>query len=195
MLARALADGGFTQAQLALPAPPDRPEHTRLVDLELSLALTALKQQGRIANPARGVWRVADAPARPKRVDPRAEYRAYLASDAWQERRARALAEAGGRCQIDASHEGPLDVHHNTYERLGAELPGDLIVLCRACHGRHHGHELAARRRGASTSQVAAPAVVFLPPVDAAPPPAPPPPAVEPPPRRWCEPSTWRAAG
>jgi len=31
-----------------------------------------------------------------------------------------------------------LDVHHKTYERIGAEKPGDLVVLCRACHGQEH---------------------------------------------------------
>src|SRR5262245_9907301 len=27
-----------------------------------------------------------------------------------------------------------LEVHHNTYERLGNELPSDLIALCSGCH-------------------------------------------------------------
>jgi hypothetical protein len=29
-----------------------------------------------------------------------------------------------------------LHMHHRTYERLGAELPSDLQVLCRPCHER-----------------------------------------------------------
>lgn len=32
------------------------------------------------------------------------------------------------------------DVHHLTYERIGAELMEDLQVLCRSCHGEAHGH-------------------------------------------------------
>jgi hypothetical protein len=31
-----------------------------------------------------------------------------------------------------------LDAHHRTYERIFNEEPGDLTVLCRKCHDRHH---------------------------------------------------------
>jgi len=38
-----------------------------------------------------------------------------------------------------------LEVHHRTYERVGAERPADVIALCKACHEKHHDrHE---RRR------------------------------------------------
>jgi hypothetical protein len=125
--------------------------------------LTWLKREGRVVDLGGSVWRlvgdedaVGTGRARPGcGVDPRAAYRAYLQSDAWRERRARTLAEAGGSCQLDASHQGPFDVHHNSYERLGAELPSDLVVLCRSCHGRHHGHELAVRRVLAGAPQPA----------------------------------------
>lgn len=33
-----------------------------------------------------------------------------------------------------------LDAHHLTYERLGKELPEDLIILCRKHHIEAHGH-------------------------------------------------------
>jgi hypothetical protein len=33
-----------------------------------------------------------------------------------------------------------LDLHHRSYERLGAELPSDLVKLCKFCHT--YGHEL-----------------------------------------------------
>lgn len=32
-----------------------------------------------------------------------------------------------------------LDVHHRTYKNRGNEKFADLIVLCRACHSKHHG--------------------------------------------------------
>jgi 5-methylcytosine-specific restriction endonuclease McrA len=33
-----------------------------------------------------------------------------------------------------------LELHHLTYERAyGAELPTDLVVLCRDCHQQSHG--------------------------------------------------------
>jgi hypothetical protein len=65
------------------------------------------------------------------------DYHAYLRSPEWARRRDDALLAAGGRCQVcnAATH---LDVHHRTYKRLGDELPGDLTVLCRACHDLFH---------------------------------------------------------
>jgi 5-methylcytosine-specific restriction endonuclease McrA len=71
-------------------------------------------------------------------------YSDYLRTPEWQRTRAAALTIAGYRCALDATHTDGLEVHHNTYERLGAELAGDLVVLCRSCHARHH---LADRRR------------------------------------------------
>jgi len=44
-------------------------------------------------------------------------------------------------------------VHHRTYERLGRELAGDLVVLCSACHRRHHRDTGRPRR----SPQTAAP--------------------------------------
>jgi hypothetical protein len=33
-----------------------------------------------------------------------------------------------------AAEDVQLDVHHNTYERLGGEEISDVIPLCRECH-------------------------------------------------------------
>jgi ParB/RepB/Spo0J family partition protein len=64
-------------------------------------------------------------------------YSDYLRTDAWRKKREQALERAGHRCQLcGCPHH--LDVHHNTYERVGAELPVDLVVLCRLCHRVHH---------------------------------------------------------
>ncbi|HYM24947.1 MAG TPA: HNH endonuclease signature motif containing protein [Vicinamibacterales bacterium] len=68
-------------------------------------------------------------------------YQRYLCSPEWIRRRARALQLAKWRCQecwARSSKEAPLEVHHLTYERLGAELDVDLIVLCPTCHHRAH---------------------------------------------------------
>lgn len=65
------------------------------------------------------------------------EYLAYLDSPTWAKKRQEALERAGHKCQLCASI-GQLQVHHNTYKRLGNELPTDLCVLCRNCHIRHH---------------------------------------------------------
>lgn len=71
-------------------------------------------------------------------------YAEYLRSPEWRERRQVALEAAGHRCQV-CNAPGPLDVHHRTYERLGAEDAGDLFVLCRTCHDLFHRNGRLAR--------------------------------------------------
>ena len=48
-------------------------------------------------------------------------YRSYLQTPEWQAKRGRALQRAGYRCQVCTGSGGPLDVHHRTYARRGAE--------------------------------------------------------------------------
>jgi len=62
----------------------------------------------------------------------------YLDTPEWAQRRQMALHDAGYRCQLNARHWRNLEVHHNTYDRRGAELPKDLIVLCADCHRHVH---------------------------------------------------------
>lgn len=64
----------------------------------------------------------------------REEYQNYLKSEHWQKQRKEALLCALYRCQVCNTDALPLEVHHRTYERLGAELPSDLFVLCEQCH-------------------------------------------------------------
>lgn len=64
-------------------------------------------------------------------------YARYLKSPAWREKRMQALKRADGRCQV-CNRADNLDVHHRTYERVGAEQNGDLTVLCRDCHKTFH---------------------------------------------------------
>lgn len=66
------------------------------------------------------------------------EYKRYLRSPQWLEKRGEALQRAAKRCQLCGFTE-QLEVHHNTYEHLGDERPEDLVVLCSPCHRRHHG--------------------------------------------------------
>ena len=77
-------------------------------------------------------------------ISRRCKYEGYLLSQAWYEKRKLKLfnsdytCEKCGYCSYKSIEERPLDVHHKTYERLGNELPGDLMVLCRKCHGENH---------------------------------------------------------
>jgi 5-methylcytosine-specific restriction endonuclease McrA len=44
-------------------------------------------------------------------------------------------------CHTD---KGTFDIHHTTYERVGAEKEEDVQVLCRPCHKATHGKMVAA---------------------------------------------------
>ena len=152
---RALADGGFTRREIAAPPPPAAAvKFASMVDYQLSWALTNLKRDGLLENPARSVWRFAGAaleapePAldEPVYVDrleelERMDYREYLRTPEWRQIRAAALVRAGTCCSLDVTHTEDLEVHHRdygAYARRGRELASDLIVLCRACHRLHH---------------------------------------------------------
>ena len=60
-------------------------------------------------------------------------YLAYLNSPTWRLRRNETLRRVGFRCERCGSKRD-LQVHHKTYDRLGAELDADLEALCLLCH-------------------------------------------------------------
>jgi 5-methylcytosine-specific restriction endonuclease McrA len=66
------------------------------------------------------------------------EYASYLETDGWHARRDAARRRAGDRCQLCNTAHGALEVHHRTYERVGAEQPMDLTALCADCHAKFH---------------------------------------------------------
>jgi len=61
------------------------------------------------------------------------EYRSYLRSTQWREKRKEFLEMAGYECEECGESEG-LQVHHLNYENLGDESEDDVQVLCRECH-------------------------------------------------------------
>ena len=149
---RALADGGFTRRELGAPPPPAAAvKFASMVDYQLSWALTNLKRDGLLENPARAVWRLAgaaleqpelalDEPVYVDRLEEleRMGYREYLRTPEWRPIRAAALVRAGNGCSLDVTHTDDLEVHHRdngAYARRGRELASDLVVLCHACHG------------------------------------------------------------
>jgi predicted nucleic acid-binding Zn-ribbon protein len=74
-------------------------------------------------------------------------YDEYLRTEAWLERREAAKARAGWRCQLCGDENAPLECHHNTYRRIGAELETDLCVLCAPCHRSFHDRRALAEQR------------------------------------------------
>lgn len=76
-----------------------------------------------------------------KRVEKvKRRYEAYLESDWWRQRRAKAIVLAEGKCGRCGTTER-LRAHHLSYERLYAELDEDLKVVCETCHTYEHDRE------------------------------------------------------
>lgn len=77
-----------------------------------------------------------------------ARYLEYLRSPEWRARADAALERADHRCMVCGADRwfSRLNVHHNTYERLGNERESDLIVLCEHCHDIFHAHGKLAKR-------------------------------------------------
>jgi hypothetical protein len=76
-------------------------------------------------------------------------YAKYLESPHWKAFRARVLCNRPQRCEQCAVVGEPLELHHLTYERLGAELETDVQLLCRICHGSHHFDKIEAPKENA----------------------------------------------
>lgn len=64
-------------------------------------------------------------------------YYEYIKSDKWKKKRLHRLKQLGNKCRRCGSTK-QIDVHHMTYQRLGAEKSKDLEVLCRVCHTLYH---------------------------------------------------------
>lgn len=86
-----------------------------------------------------GIHALADATSRflAKRVP----YDKYLTSNHWRFIREQLI----GHCVVDGKYQcpickgdGPLVVHHRTYERLGCEHRDDLQPMCKDCHRQEH---------------------------------------------------------
>jgi len=64
-------------------------------------------------------------------------YHEYIHSEIWRARASEMIRKGGYRCQ-QCGNIGKLEVHHNAYNRLGAELDSDLLVVCKKCHEKIH---------------------------------------------------------
>jgi FtsK/SpoIIIE family len=66
-------------------------------------------------------------------------YEEYLTTPEWQATRKRILKRDNYTCQGCSATGVVLNVHHWTYERLGAEDNDDLTAVCQKCHDEIHG--------------------------------------------------------
>ncbi len=69
-------------------------------------------------------------------------YSDYLASERWKQLARYVKSQFNDRCALCGVSDS-LHVHHNSYERVGCELDGDLICLCASCHAKHHNRKLS----------------------------------------------------
>ena len=67
-------------------------------------------------------------------------YAQYINGPAWQIKRKERLVFDNFKCSRCGDTER-LQVHHATYERMGAERVEDLLTLCEPCHKREHGRD------------------------------------------------------
>lgn len=65
------------------------------------------------------------------------QYRLYLRSEQWFEKREKVLLRARYVCELCKEREAS-QVHHLTYERVFDERLEDLQALCVRCHKRAH---------------------------------------------------------
>ncbi len=63
-----------------------------------------------------------------------AEYHKAISSQRWRELKERVIVLRGKACEGCGTKRGRLDLHHDTYERLGNERLSDLRILCPDCH-------------------------------------------------------------
>ena len=64
----------------------------------------------------------------------RRRYSDVISSPRWRLMKTRLIAVRGNKCEGCGEVGGNLDLHHDTYDRLGREIPSDLRLLCRDCH-------------------------------------------------------------
>ena len=80
-------------------------------------------------------------------------YRAYLASPEWAAKRKHTLETQGRYCR-GCGTQRHLQVHHRSYDNLGREQEGDLVVLCTICHQGVHALTRAGRTLAEATDAV-----------------------------------------
>jgi hypothetical protein len=162
----ALTHGKFSAREMAA-APPEAAAHKykSAVDHALSWALTDLKKDGLLENPSWSTWKLTSAALslstsaveEPVDGERLAELRAmpypvYLRTPEWKRIRTAALLRAGYACSMDVKHTERLEVHHRSYEHLGAEPASDLVVLCHSCHRLYHDEYGRPRRERQASS-------------------------------------------
>jgi phage terminase large subunit GpA-like protein len=72
------------------------------------------------------------------------EYRRYLKSPEWQERKRQYFSRLPRRCAACGTYKR-IHLHHSSYERLTREPDNDLRPLCFRCHRNVHQANASGR--------------------------------------------------
>lgn len=77
-------------------------------------------------------------------------YNRYIHSESWKDKKAEFKEHLNRirryHCHQCKTKEGPFDVHHTTYARLGHEDMEDLRLTCVRCHKAIHGKKKGPSR-------------------------------------------------
>ena len=68
------------------------------------------------------------------------DYKAYLNSADWQQKRTKVLERAKGQCE-GCWTKVATQIHHLTYSHVFAEFLFELVAVCDDCHGRLHSSD------------------------------------------------------
>lgn len=72
-----------------------------------------------------------------QRITDLIEYKTYLRSPAWREKRAAVILRAKGKCERCGLWP-VVNVHHLSYSHLGHEPLAELLGVCTKCHSELH---------------------------------------------------------
>lgn len=115
----------------------------------------AAKEAGTVAFPefdeglADRIWqnwqRVNEGTRAELREERRAQYHDYLRTPQWREKSRRVRERARGMCE-GCGERRCTQVHHLTYDHIGAEFLWELVAVCDECHERAHDKDNNADR-------------------------------------------------
>lgn len=94
------------------------------------------------------------SPKSQKTKDRRKEYREYLKSDAWQQKRAMMFGLRGRKCEKCDATDVTLQIHHLTYANIFNEPPEDLQIVCIECHEKIHNKKPRVKKIKGDTEEV-----------------------------------------
>ena len=92
----------------------------------------------------------------------RSKYEAVLRSARWKNMRLDLIKLTGGVCERCQKASTDLQLHHLTYERLGAERRSDVHLLCFVCHREADAEREALQRVASSRRQTDAAFSTYL---------------------------------